>query len=430
MKVLRYIIPSVRLRILLYRLGARFLVKPRVNRLHIPIIAITGTNGKSTVAKLLNRIYLEAGYRVGMCCTDGVMVNGSWIHKGDQAGPNGLWRVTRDQHLDLIVAETARGGILRYGVSFKECLASVVTNIYEDHLGDEGVNTLDEMAEVKSTIVRLTRPDGVTVLNADDVRVERMTNCSQAKIMYFTMESGRFAEGFERCFYLADDSIWKKAGDIAKRFVDLSDITVTNGGTQRYQIANTMAALAVVEGLKDRFLVEPESCLKALQEFGRDPRDNLARFSLVQYRGEALLLCFCKNAECYRQDLPLIAELKETMGFDHVVGILCTVGRSLDGHLQDISRIVAPTCDAFAIRPPPKSGLGRRRSKEVMQLLSSAIPPEKILDSHATTLEDVFQLSREKFDGKILFVAFGALFDPSLDVEKILEEHQGSLRTR
>ena len=150
------LIPGARLRKYAYTLGAAFLVRPRVDRMGVPIIAVTGTNGKTTVCNLLYRIYLDAGYRVGLATTDGVMCRRETLLEGDKAGISGLWRLASCDELDVIVAETARGGILHNGLGFSSCSASVVTNVHEDHLGLGGIETVEEMAELKATLPRHT----------------------------------------------------------------------------------------------------------------------------------------------------------------------------------------------------------------------------------------------------------------------------------
>ncbi|MCP4047150.1 MAG: cyanophycin synthetase, partial [Gammaproteobacteria bacterium] len=239
-----------------------------MSRLNIPIVAITGTNGKSTVTKLLNRIYLEAGYRVGMCCTDFAMRNGTVLCKGDKAGPSSLWRLTMPPRPDMIVAETARGGILKYGLGFRECQVGVVTNIYEDHLGQDGVYTVEKMAEVKSVVPQHTASSGTLVLNADDSLVRKMAAKTRANIVYFTMDGLPDKDQFDNLFYLRDEAIWKRINGTAERVVSVNDITITRSGMLRYNIANTMAALAVVEAMKDAFPVSHEALHASLTAFG------------------------------------------------------------------------------------------------------------------------------------------------------------------
>jgi cyanophycin synthetase len=141
---------------------------PRLIRPRIPVVAITGTNGKTTTARMIGHVARRAGRSVGWSSTDGVYIDGELIESGDFSGPGGAGRVLRHPGVELAVTETARGGILRRGVGVAYNDVSVVTNISADHLGADGIDTLDQLAEVKAVITKITKPDGWCVLNADD----------------------------------------------------------------------------------------------------------------------------------------------------------------------------------------------------------------------------------------------------------------------
>ena len=141
---------------------------PRLIRPRIPVVAITGTNGKTTTARMIGHVARRAGMSVGWSSTDGVYIDGDLIEAGDFSGPGGAGRVLRHPGVELAVTETARGGILRRGVGVAYNDVSVVTNISPDHLGLDGIDTLDQLAEVKAVITKITKPEGWCVLNADD----------------------------------------------------------------------------------------------------------------------------------------------------------------------------------------------------------------------------------------------------------------------
>ncbi|MCW2809708.1 MAG: putative ligase, partial [Friedmanniella sp.] len=141
---------------------------PRLLRPTIPVVAVTGTNGKTTTARMLGFVARRAGISVGWSSTDGVYVDGGLVEAGDFSGPSGAAQVLSHPGIQLAVTETARGGILRRGVGVAWNNVSVVTNVSADHLGLGGIDTLDQLAEVKAVITRITRPDGWCVLNADD----------------------------------------------------------------------------------------------------------------------------------------------------------------------------------------------------------------------------------------------------------------------
>ncbi|MEJ2589422.1 MAG: Mur ligase family protein, partial [Deltaproteobacteria bacterium] len=178
-----------------YRLATKLIYKPAVTRLNVPIIAVTGTNGKTTVTRLLEKVYLDAGYNVGTCTTDGVSHNGALFLSGDLSWGYGAWKAAQCPDVDLLILETARGGIIRYGMGFRECQVGVVTNLFEDHLGFDGVDSLEQMADVKSTIPIHTHREGSIILNGDDADVRRMVDRSPASPIYFVTGNGH--EEFE-----------------------------------------------------------------------------------------------------------------------------------------------------------------------------------------------------------------------------------------
>src|SRR6266508_1751713 len=147
----------------------------------IPVVAVTGTNGKTTVTRLVAHMGRQAGLRVGWSTTDGIYVDGELVDAGDWSGPGGARRVLSEPGVDLAVLETARGGILRRGVGVAHNDVAVVTNISPDHLGLGGIETLDQLAEVKATIVKITRPTGWVVMDADDPRTLSMRRLAKAR---------------------------------------------------------------------------------------------------------------------------------------------------------------------------------------------------------------------------------------------------------
>ena len=147
---------------------------PRLIRPQIPVVAITGTNGKTTTARMIGHVARQAGKLVGWSSTDGVYIDGRLVEPGDFSGPSGASQVLRHPGVELAVTETARGGILRRGVGVAYNDVSVVTNVSSDHLGLGGIDTLDQLAEVKAVITKITKPDGWCVLNADDPRTFAM----------------------------------------------------------------------------------------------------------------------------------------------------------------------------------------------------------------------------------------------------------------
>ena len=156
----------------------------------MPVVSITGTNGKSTVTRLTTHILVRAGRRVGTTTSDGVLVNERMVEPGDWTGPGGAWQILGRSDLDVAVLETARGGLVLRGMGYESNEVGVLTNVSSDHLDLQGIHTLPELAEVKSTVVRVTKPDGWCVLNADDPHVAALASRVRAHVALFTLVPG------------------------------------------------------------------------------------------------------------------------------------------------------------------------------------------------------------------------------------------------
>jgi cyanophycin synthetase len=400
----------------------RFLIRPYLKLRNIPIIAITGTNGKTTVTRLLNRIYLLAGYRVGMCCTDGVYNNDVLMAKGDYAYGIGIWHATRGQKIDVMVAETARGGILKYGLGFHTCRVGIVTNVYEDHLGLDGVHNVEQMAEVKSKVPCNTDQYGTVVLNADNDLARNMIDKTQAHVIYFTVEGRQ--EDFDHCYYLYDGYIFRKSGQLAEELFAVDKMPISIQGMLTYNIANAMAALAAVEGMQPWVPVKLETVYSALKEFGKNANDNPTRLTLLKFKGKTVLLCRCKNPDSFYRDVEVIQKIQNKHEFDHTIGILTGIGDRRQDYFEKISRIVETVCQYFFIRPPAEKYLRLRTGDEIVRLLSVSIPEDRILSTQNMPLESVFDITEKTLGGKCLYVIFMALQEADLNLQKLITEGQ------
>lgn len=419
-RIIRLLHRNQKTRKLIHRLFSRLIVRPFLTRLDVPVIAITGTNGKTTVTRLLSRIYEIAGYNVGACCTNGVMHNGRIIKEGDESNASGAWKAAKCADIDLLVLETARGGIIEYGLGFKKCQVGIVTNLFEDHLGFEGINTLEEMATVKSAVPKNTVKEGLIVLNGDDVRVRAMAAKCKAGAIYFVMESDY--KQFERVIFLRGHQIWKKTETGEEAVINVEDVALTDGGSQRCNIANVMAVLGALEGMQ-RFVPVSQGIVKrTLTEFGSNPFDNIGGFHAISYQGKGVLLCSAKNPESLVREIKLIQRVKEKGEFRSVVGILTGPGNRNKKYFEDMSELAAPICDLFIVHPPHPKYLRGRSEKELVRLLSTNIPKDKILSEQRCTLSKAIALAQGKTEGKTLFVVFFTLCEADLNVPQLLRD--------
>lgn len=269
---------------------------PRVLRPRVPVVAVTGTNGKTTTSRMLGHIARTAGRSVGWSSTSGVFFNGELVDAGDYSGPGGARLVLAQKGLQLGVLETARGGILRRGVGVTQTDVAVVTNVTADHLGLDGIETLDQLAEVKAVVARLARPGGWCVLNGDDPRTFAMRTVTRGRPWVFSRDAdsphGRTVlyEGGRFTTVLDGWICYQEAGADPVPVVEVDRVPMTLCGLSRANVENALAAASAALGLG--FTVAEVAA--GLASF--DPeRDNPGRMNLWVLDGVVIVFDMAHN---------------------------------------------------------------------------------------------------------------------------------------
>jgi cyanophycin synthetase len=270
---------------------------PSLPAARVPIVAVTGTNGKTTTTRLIAHIAGAAGMRVGMTNSDGIFVRGELVEAGDWTGFGGAARVLSEPGLDLAVLETARGGILLRGIGYTANDVSVVTNVSADHLGLQGIDTVEELADVKAAIVRITRRTGWAVLNAEDPLAWAMRRQTRAGIYAFSLdpEAPEVAAALERggrAAVLHRGSLVLRGGRPRPvRLARADEVPVTFAGLSRYNVANALAAAAAADALG----IPMARIAKGLRSFALDSVANPGRLNLYERRGMLAVVDFAHN---------------------------------------------------------------------------------------------------------------------------------------
>ena len=267
----------------------------------IPTVAVTGTNGKTTTARLIAHLFTAQGLRVGMTNTDGVYVNGRQIDSGDCSGPKSARNVLLHPEVDAAVFETARGGILREGLGFDRCQVAVVTNIGEgDHLGLNYITTVEDLAVLKRVIVQNVAPTGYGVLNAADPIVAAMASVCPGKIIYFASDrhhpvmATHRAQG-NRTVYVDGDSIVASEGSW-RETIHLRDVPITRNGKIGFQVENVMAAVGAAWGAG----VPWQTIRRGLSGFVNDSDNAPGRFNVMDYKGATVIADYGHNPDAMR----------------------------------------------------------------------------------------------------------------------------------
>lgn len=282
----------------------------------IPVVAVTGTNGKSTTTRLIAHIAAAAGLRVGMTNSDGIYLRGELVEAGDWTGFGGAGRVLGERDLDVAVLETARGGILLRGIGYAANDVAVVTNVSADHLGLQGIDTQDELAEVKGAIVRITRRSGWVVLNAEDPRVWAMRHATRAGWYAFSLDPAAPAveqalDRGGRAAVLVDGAlVLRGAGRRSRTLAPAADLPVTFGGLSRHNVANALAAAAAADALG----IRPKHITAGLTSFVQDRAVNPGRLNLFERKGVLALVDFAHNEAGLAGLLEVCAALARSPG--------------------------------------------------------------------------------------------------------------------
>jgi cyanophycin synthetase len=268
----------------------------------IPVVAVSGTNGKTTTARLVASIFNSRGLRVGMTSTDGVYVDGQRIDTGDCSGPKSAKKVLLHPDVEAAVFETARGGIIREGLGFDRCDVAVVTNIGRgDHLGLSYINTVEDLTAVKRVIVQNVTPvTGMAVLNAADPLVAGMAAYCPGSVTFFARHADhpvimKHRAQLKRVIYLDGGSIVAAEAGIEHR-IPLAGVPVTQNGTIAFQIENAMAAIGAGWALG----ISWETIRAGLANFVSDMQTAPGRFNLFSHRGATLIADYGHNADAIR----------------------------------------------------------------------------------------------------------------------------------
>jgi cyanophycin synthetase len=334
----------------------------------IPIIAVTGTNGKTTTTRLLAHIVKNNGYKVGFTTSDGIYVQNHMMEIGDTTGPISAEYILKDPTVEFAVLETARGGILRSGLGFSRCDIAIITNIQEDHLGLNDIHSLDDLARVKATVVKSIKKDGWAILNADDAYCLKIAKDLTCNVAYFSLDEdsavvknlskeGKTVAVYENGFLTIKKGEWKIRVERATL------VPLTLGGKAKFMIANALAA--TLAGYLYGFKTEDISL--SLQTFIPSAAQTPGRMNIFEFKKFKVLIDFAHNPSGYLGVEDYLNSVEATKK----IGIIAGVGDRRDEDIKDCAKIAARMFDHIIIRQ--EKHLRGRTEEELIGLILNGI---------------------------------------------------------
>lgn len=334
----------------------------------IPIIAVTGTNGKTTTTRLIAHIVKNNGFKVGFTTSDGIYVQNHMMEKGDTTGPLSAEYILKDPTVEFAVLETARGGILRSGLGFSRCDIGIITNIAEDHLGLNDVHTLDDLARVKSVVVESIKRDGWAILNAEDEYSMKIAKNLRCNIAYFSMTEDHprvreFARDGKIVAVYENGYITIKKGEWKIRVEKATEVPLTMNGRARFMIANVLAA--TLASYLHGFAIEDIGL--SLRTFIPSAAQTPGRMNVFEFKRFKVLIDFAHNPAGYRGIEDYLRHVDAT----RKIGIIAGVGDRRDEDIRECATIAGRMFDHIIIRQ--EKHLRGRTVEEINALLMEGI---------------------------------------------------------
>lgn len=391
----------------------------------IPIVAVTGTNGKTTTTRLIAHIMRLRGFKVGYTTTDGVYIQNRLLMQGDCTGPASTEFVLKDPTVNFAVLECARGGLLRAGLGFHTCDVGIVTNVAPDHLGLKGIHTLEQLAKVKGVIPETVRPDGYAILNADDDLVYGMRKSVQANVALFSMDEdnprikaiakvGGISAIYENGYITICRGTWKM------RITKAINVPLTYGGKAAFMIQNVLPAAltAYVRG------IPLEDIKVALESFIPSPSQTPGRLNMFEFKNFNVLLDYAHNPAGLRA----LQNMLQHMDGTPKVGIIAGIGDRREQDNNEIGQVAAEMFDEVIIRQDKH--LRGKTENEIIDMLTAGIrkaDPNKKVTVFKAERDAIDYAIKNAVPGSLIVVCSDVVPDALAQVTKYKEEEANRL---
>lgn len=368
----------------------------------IPIVSITGTNGKTTVARLISHVFSGAGKRVGMTTSAGIWIGGECVAEGDATGREAACRVLNDPCVEIAVLETACGEITKSGLGYDWSDVAIITNIQNDHIGQNGIETVEDVFEIKSLVAERVREGGTLVLNADDALLARLgeearTHQLPKQIVYFSLQPNhillrRHVSAGGTAYAVKNGWIVELSPEGEFHLGHVSEIPLTFNGQADFNIANVLASIAACRAQN----VPSQQIMAALGEF-HAARHNEGRFNLYHVNDGYVLIDYARNPDAVKAVCRMAAKWDD--GERRVTGIVTAHADIADELIAEVGRAAASDLHRLIIRE--NADLQGRRSGEIAEILYRAVKAEapeidcRIILDEAEALKRQISVMRE-----------------------------------
>src|SRR5450432_727520 len=397
---------------------------PKGSAGRIPIIAVTGTNGKTTTTRLIAHIAKSAGKKVGYTTSDGVYIQNQLMMKGDCTGPVSSNFVLKDPTVDFAVLEVARGGILKAGLAFQHCEIAIVTNVAADHMGLGGIHTIEQMAKVKAVLPETVFPHGYAVLNADDDLVYAMRKGLDCHVALFSMNEnnprikdhcskGGLATVYENGYVSILKGTWKI------RVMNVKDIPITYEGKAIHNVNNCLPAVLASYLFRD---ITIEDIRSALTSFVPSAVQTPGRLNFFQFKDYTILADFAHNPH----GLKLLGDFISKLDYKYRIGLISGTGDRRDEDIRELGEISAQHFDEIIIRCD--KNLRGRTADEIINLLKEGIHninpqlPTMVIANENEALEYIYANAKPG----ALYTVMCDVVSGALDKLKELKEREGA----
>jgi cyanophycin synthetase len=343
----------------------------------IPVISVTGTNGKTTVSRMISHVFAETGKRVGMTTTSGIWIGGECIAEGDTTGPNSARAVLNDPTVEVAVLETARGGIVKRGLGYDWSDVAIITNVQVDHIGQDGIETVEDVLRIKSLVAERVKAGGTLVLNADDELLARLAGERRIgevpkQIVYFSLRPNhillrRHISAGGMAYTVKNGWIVELSPEGESYLGRVEEIPATLNGQADFNVANALATIAACRAQN----VPSQQIITALSEF-RSEEHNEGRFNLYHVNDGYVLVDYAHNPEAVKAICRMAAKWHN--GERRVTGIVTAPGDRDNELLEEVGRIAANNFHRVIVRED--MDLRGRRRGEVAEILYRAVKDE------------------------------------------------------